>query len=375
MVGISLSISLSEQTFSFRKGAGVSGFPALQSAARSPLTSSIKLGQHRQKREPKMKFVFVPPHSAVVDNWLPRLQDSISDVEFVAPKDEEETKREIADADAAFGTLSKEVLAAGKNLKWIQAPAAAPHAGYYYKELIEHSAQVTNFRGIYNDHISAHILAVMLSFAKHLNVYRDQQKAHEWKPLDPPGHHSIFLPESTVLILGVGGIGAETARLCSAFGSKVIGIDGRREDKPEGVDELHTPDELDRLLPQADFVVLTIPHTPQTEGLFNRSKFQLMKKSAIFINIGRGMTTKLDDLAAALNAEDIAGAALDVYEIEPLPKDHALWDAPNTILTPHIAAHGGAHLEERRYEIIADNTRRLLNNQPLVNVVDKENWF
>jgi phosphoglycerate dehydrogenase-like enzyme len=322
-----------------------------------------------------MKFVFVPPQSRNVEPWLSRLQDSISDVEFVAPKSEAEAIKEIADADAAFGTLSKEVLAAGKKLKWIQAPAAAPNAGYYYKELIEHPAQVTNFRGIYNDHISSHILAVLLSFAKHLNVYRDQQKAHEWKPLHEPEFHSIFLPETTALILGVGGIGAETARLCAAFGIKVVGIDGRREDKPEGVVELHRPDELDTLLPQADFVVLTIPHTPQTEGMFNRKKFQLMKKSAIFINIGRGMTTKLDDLAAALKAGEIAGAGLDVYEIEPLPKGHALWDAPNTILTPHIAAQGGAHLDERRYEIISDNVRRLLKGQPLVNVVDKANWF
>jgi phosphoglycerate dehydrogenase-like enzyme len=100
-----------------------------------------------------------------------------------------------------------------------------------------------------------------------------------------------------------------------------------------------------------------------------------MKESAIFINIGRGMTTKLDDLADALYAGEIAGAGLDVYEIEPLPADHRLWDAPNTILTPHTAAQAGAHLTERRYEIIAENVRHLLNGEPLRNVVDKENWF
>ncbi len=322
-----------------------------------------------------MKFVFVPPHSAPVENWLKRLQDSVADVEFVAPEDEDATVREIADADAAFGTLSKSVLAAGNNLRWIQAPAAAPHAGYYYPELIAHPAQVTNFREIYNDHISSHIMAVLLSFAKHLNVYRDQQKARNWSPLEPPEHHSIFLPESTALIVGLGGIGAETARLCAAFGMKVIATDARRDDKPEWVDEMGGSEDLGRFLTQADFVILTIPHTPQTEGLFDRSKFQAMKRSAIFINIGRGMTTKLDDLADALEAGEIAGAGLDVYEIEPLPADHRLWDAPNTILTPHIAAHGGAHLEERRYEIILENVNHLLKGEPLRNVVDKENWF
>jgi phosphoglycerate dehydrogenase-like enzyme len=322
-----------------------------------------------------MKFVFVPPHGSSVNKWVGQLQDSISDVEFVAPATMTAAKKEIVDADAAFGTLPRDVLAAAKKLKWLQAPAAAPNAGYYYQELVDHPVQVTNFREIYNDHISSHIMAVVLSFAKHLHIYRDQQKAHEWNPLREPKFHSIFLPESTALIVGVGGIGAETARLCAAFGMKVIGIDARRKDKPEWVSEMRGPDALDRMLPMADFVVLTIPHTPETEGLFNRAKFRLMKKSAIFINIGRGMTTKLDDLAAALKAGDIAGAGLDVYEIEPLPKDHALWDAPNTILTPHIAAQGGAHLEERRYEIISDNVRRMLKGQPLRNLVDKKNWY
>ena len=101
------------------------------------------------------------------------------------------------------------------------------------------------------------------------------------------------------------------------------------------------------------------------EGLFDASKFRLMKESAIFINIGRGMTTKLGDLAAALAAGEIAGAGLDVYEIEPLPSNHPLWAAPNAILTPHVAAHCGAHLEERRYEIIFENVRHLLKGEPL----------
>ncbi len=322
-----------------------------------------------------MKFVFVPPQSQPVADWVKRLQDSVPDMEFVAPETEDEAVKEIVDADAAFGTLPKRVLEAGKNLKWIQAPAAAPHAGYYYPELIAHPAQVTNFREIYNDHISTHIIAVLLSFAKHLNIYRDQQLERNWSPLPSPEFHSSFLPESTALIVGLGGIGAETARLCAALGMKVIGTDARREDKPEWVDEMGDSDDLDRFLSLADFVILTIPHTPQTEGLFDRSKFRLMKDSAIFINIGRGMTTKLDDLADALEAGEIAGAGLDVYEEEPLPADHRLWGMQNTILTPHIAAQGGAHLTERRYEIIAENVRHLLNGEPLRNVVDKENWF
>ena len=300
--------------------------------------------------------------------------DSIPDVSFVAPESMDEAEREIVDADAAFGTIPANVLAKAEKLTWLQAPAAAPPAGYYYPELISHPVTVTNFREIYNDHISIHIMAVLLAFTKRLPDYYRQQLDRNWNPLNEDRDHALFLPEATALIVGVGGIGGETARLCAALGMRVIGVDARREDVPEGVDELHRPDQLDRLLPEADFVILTIPHTPQTEGLFNAAKFSLMKRSAYFINIGRGMTTKLDDLNDALRSGEIGGAALDVYELEPLPADHPLWDAPNTILTPHTAAFG-PHLEERRYEIIAENVRHLVNGEPMRNVVDKENWF
>ena len=104
--------------------------------------------------------------------------------------------------------------------------------------------------------------------------------------------------------------------------------------------ELHRPEALDALLPRADFVILTVPHTPATEGFMHRARFQRMKRSAFFINIGRGMTTKLDDLVAALNAGEIAGAALDVFEQEPLPAEHPLWTMPNVLLTPHTAGMG-----------------------------------
>jgi phosphoglycerate dehydrogenase-like enzyme len=99
-----------------------------------------------------------------------------------------------------------------------------------------------------------------------------------------------------------------------------------------------------------------------------------MKPTAFFINIGRGMTTKLDDLVAALKAGQIAGAALDVYEQEPLPAEHPLWGLPNVLLTPHMAGHG-PHLNERRFQIIQDNCRAFADGQPLRNVVDKANWF
>ena len=320
------------------------------------------------------KFVFLPPQSDLFAEWIPRLLDSAPGWDIAAPETEAEAKLELENADAAFGTLTPDLIVCAPNLRWLQAPAAAPDAGYYFDELIAHETKVTNFREIYNDHISVQILTYILSFTKHSHLYRDFQREREWHPLDAP-HHEIFLPESTVLIIGIGGIGTETARLCKAIGIKVIGIDARREEKPEWVDDMFGPKSLEDQLPKADFVVLTIPHTPETEGLMDSSKFTLMKDSALFINIGRGMTTKLDDLNAALRSGSIAGAALDVYENEPLTRDHPLWDAPNTILTPHIAAQGGRHLIERRYEIVLENFRNFSAGKPLRNEVDKAVWF
>ena len=184
----------------------------------------------------------------------------------------------------------------------------------------------------------------------------------------------VHLPETTALIVGVGGVGAETARFASAFGMRIIGVDARRTDKPPGVAELYPPDALDEQLPRADFVILTVPHTPKTEGMMNRARFQKMKSNAFFINVGRGKTTRLDDLVEALQAGEIAGAGLDVFEEEPLPAHHPLWKIPGVLITPHTAGYG-PHLDERRFEIILQNCRAFLKGEPLKNVVTKAEWF
>ena len=218
--------------------------------------------------------------------------------------------------------MTPKLLAAARNLRWLQAPAAAPPAGYYFPELIAHPMVVTNFREVYNDHLAHHILALMLALAKRLHHYHDRQRERRWQPLGGAAGGQIFLPDATALIVGLGGAGTEAARLCRALGMRVVAVDARRTERPPGVDELYPPQALDGVLGDADFVILTIPHTPQTEGLFNADRFRLMKESAILINIGRGMTTRLDDLNAALRAGQIGGAGLDVFELEPLPPDH-----------------------------------------------------
>jgi phosphoglycerate dehydrogenase-like enzyme len=320
-----------------------------------------------------MKLVFVPPQNEHTRAWAEAVRQGVPELSVVVPETIDEAQREIVDADAAFGTVPPDLLKRATRLKWLQAPAIAPPAGYYSPELIAHPVQVTNQRGIFNEHIAAHILAFVLAFARGLHYYFPRQLNRQWAPegLDAGVVH---LPDATALIVGVGGIGAETARLCKEFGMRVIGIDARRDDLPAGVSEMHSPDALDQQLPRADFVILTIPHTPETEGLMNAQRFGRMKQSAFFINIGRGMTTRLDDLVKALNSGQIAGAALDVFEQEPLPADHPLWTTPNVLITPHTAGFG-PYLDDRRQEIIVDNARRFVRGEPLRNLVDKAHWF
>jgi phosphoglycerate dehydrogenase-like enzyme len=318
-------------------------------------------------------FLMLPPQTETTREWAARLTAALPALSVVVAEDLDQAASAVEGAEAAFGTIPATLLRQATRLRWLQAPQAAPPAGYYYEELIAHPVVVTNFREIYNDHIGAHIMAFVLAFARELHRYLPQQLRREWRPAPLDGG-VIHLPEATALVVGVGGIGAEAARLAAAFGMRVIGVDARRREAPPGVAELHGPDALDGLLARADFVILTVPHTPATEGFMNRARFRRMKRTAFFINIGRGMTTRLDDLVAALRAGEIAGAGLDVFEQEPLPANHPLWTMPGVLITPHTAGYG-PYLDDRRFEILLDNCRRFLAGQPLRNVVDKSSWF
>jgi len=318
-------------------------------------------------------LLMLPPQKATTREWAARLAAALPELSVVVAENEADAARAVAGADAAFGTMPDALLREARRLRWLQAPQAAPPAGYYTPDLIAHPVVVTNFREIYNDHIGAHIMAFVLAFARGFHHYLPRQLRREWRR-EPPDTGVIALSEATALIVGVGGIGAEAARLCAAFGMHVTGVDPRRREAPPGVVKLDGPDALDSLLPLADFVILTVPHTPATEGFMHRARFKRMKRGAFFINIGRGMTTRLDDLVEALRAGDVAGAGLDVFEQEPLPADHPLWTMPGVLITPHTAGFG-PHLDERRFGILLDNARRFVAGEPLRNVVDKANWF
>ena len=319
----------------------------------------------------------MPPQTEHQRSWAARIADTLPDFDVVLPANAEDAKREIVDAEAAFGNLPADALAGATKLRWLQSPQAAPPPGYYHDELIAHPVTVTNFRGIYNDHISAHIMMMVLALSRGLPGYM-RAKARPDYEKDANDAPFIFLPDSTAVIVGVGGIGGDTALHCKGFGMHVIAVDPRVGEPPAGVDELFPVGQLSSVIGRGDFVLVTMPHTPENKGLFNAEMFAHMKSTAYFVNIGRGPTTVLDDLAAAIENGVIAGAGLDVYETEPLPAEHKLWDLDNVVLTPHVAAkedEGGANLNQRRSDLLLDNARRFAAGEELLNVVDKSLWF
>lgn len=321
-----------------------------------------------------MRLLLLPPLLPAYLDWAEGLRHDMGDtVEVLLAHTAEEALMLVGQVDAAMGTLTPQLLAAAPKLRWLHSPMAAPPVGYFFPELSQHPVVVTNVRGIFNDHIGAHILAFVLAFARALHRFIPQQQEHVWR--QPPRYEgTVHLPEATALIVGVGGIGAETARLLSAFGVTSIGIDPQRRDAPVGMAEIHGPQDLDDLLPAADFVIVTVPHTPQTEGMFDRERFRRMKRGAFFINIGRGPTTRLDDLLQALRAGEVGGAGLDVFEQEPLPPEHPLWSEPGVLITPHVALWG-PYYNERRYAVLKNNCAQFVAGQPLLNQVDKRLWY
>ncbi len=319
------------------------------------------------------KFVFMPPQDDRKRAFAARLSDTIAEYDVVSPETDEEAREAIRDADAAFGWVPPAALVVAKKLMWLHNPDAGPFFGYYYKALAEHPLTITNPRGIYFDHISHHILMFLLALARGLPWYMDAQRRRVWDK-DARKSPYIALAGATALINGVGGIGHETARLCHALGMDVIGIEPRPEYELPYV-EFHMPHEIDALLPRADFVITTVPHTPQTEGMFDARRFALMKSSAYFINIGRGMVCKIDDLADAIESGVIAGAGLDVFEQEPLSSEHKLWGLPNVLMTPHVAVKDAGNINARRFEVLIGNARRFLAGEELTHVVDKEKWY
>jgi phosphoglycerate dehydrogenase-like enzyme len=333
-----------------------------------------------------MKLVLHPP---VDPERLARIRAAAGDLAVVNASSEAEAVQALADADAFFGKITPSLLAAARQLRWVQAPTASLEH-YVFPELIAHPCVLTNMRGLFSDVIADQVFGYVLCFARNFHRYLRNQLAARWEPVGGetervsfaagPGTVSaidrahLHLADATLGIVGLGSIGSEVARRGLAFGMRVLAVDPVQTQAPAGVAELWRPERLPDLLAASDFVVIAAPHTPETYKLFRRPQLQQMKRSAYLINIGRGAIVDLTDLVTALQAGEIAGAGLDVFETEPLPTDHPLWRLENVILTPHVAGYS-PRIAERHLGVLLDNLQRFRRGEPLRNVVDKARWF
>ncbi len=258
------------------------------------------------------------------------------------------------------------------HLKWVQLLSAG--ADLYTKPgVLPENTLLTCATGAYGNSMSEYMICTVLNLMMDFPYYRDNQKKHIWKK----SNHIRHIEGSTVLIIGLGNIGSEFAKRYKALGGTVIGVKRTMvTDKPDYVNELYTVEKLDKLIPRADVVVLCLPSTKDTNKIFGKQKIELMKKTSFLINVGRGSAVDTNALSDALYAEKIAGAALDVTDPEPLPSDHPIWDAPNTVITPHIS--GGWEVPENTKRVLAivyENLRRYEKGQPLINIVDRKTGY
>ena len=315
-----------------------------------------------------MSLVIWPPQSAA---WVAGIREAAGAMPVVAPEDEAAALAAAPEAEGWIGILTPELLEHAPRLRWNQSPSISLER-VIFPDLAASDVVLTKMRDIQNDHISTHVLAMLLAYCRDLPRLIRRQIAHEWATweeitvLDPS--------ELTVLVMGLGGIGAEVTRRLAPFGPTILGVDPKVTTAPPDVAELFTPDQLPDLLPRADVTIVCAPQTPTTTGLFDEAMFRRMKRSAYFINIGRGKIVQLAALERALTEGWIAGAGIDVFETEPLPTTSPLWDLEQVIVTPHSAGYG-AHLDERRLRVVVENVRRFISGQELVNIADKARWY
>ncbi|MCI5736339.1 MAG: hydroxyacid dehydrogenase [Eubacterium sp.] len=238
-----------------------------------------------------------------------------------------------------------------KKLKYIQLTSAGfDRVPIDY--INEHDIKIYNARGVYSIPMSEFALCGVLQFIKQSRLFYKNQNNHIWEKSRTLGE----LSGKKVIIVGAGNIGSEVAKRFSAFDASVIGVDITDDDR-KYFDKIELLDNLDEQLKIADIVILTLPLTDSTRGMFDKSKFDLMKKSSIFVNIARGPLVVESDLINSLKSGDISGAVLDVFEEEPLNENSPLWDMDNVILTPHNS-FVGENNNRRMFDVIVNNLEK-----------------
>jgi phosphoglycerate dehydrogenase-like enzyme len=307
-------------------------------------------------------FSFTPERVAAFRELAQRLGGH----EVVCAATEEEALSAAPEAEVLMGYFTPAVCARAPRLKWIQSFSAGMDK-FLFPEIVERDVAVSNMAGQYASQGGEHAWALLLSLTRGIVPSLQAQGRREWG-----GGAVVELAGGVLGIVGLGGFGRETAKRAAGYGMTVVAIDPVVETPPPEVDEVLPPGpaNLRALLGRADAVVIACPLTEATHHLIGTAELAAMKPTAYLVCVSRGGIIDEAALAAALGDGQLAGAGLDVCEVEPLPADSPLWDAPNLILTPHRAG-ASQHRDRVTYEFFAANLERYLRGQEPLNLVDK----
>lgn len=301
------------------------------------------------------------------------IKEILPDWEIYIGKDSSLWMNHLKDAEIVAGwkkEIAEHCLQGATQLKWLQVWSAGINS-LPLLELKSRDIQLTSANGVHAYPISETIIGLMLALTRKIHTYVKNQQSKIWHH----AHINLEMHEKTVGIIGVGTIGKETAKIAKAFGMKVIGI--RHSGQPEDyVDEMYRQEQLNDILPQCDYVVITLPLTKETTRLFGSEQFKLMKSSAFLINIGRGEIIDENALIQALTEGEIAGAGLDVFEKEPLSQESPLWELENVIITPHTSGSTEYYNKRVMDDIFIPNLKDYINGKnPTINLVDFEKGY
>lgn len=297
-----------------------------------------------------------------------KVKDAIPDWQVVAGKDRTVWQNHLQDAEIIAGWkkgMEEACLKTESKLRWIQSWSAGIDS-YPLDKLAAQNIHLTSANGVHAFPISETILGLMLALTRKIHTYVRNQTTKTWEN----ANLNLEMHNKTIGIIGMGAIGKETAKIAKAFGMKVIGV--RNSNRPEQhIDQMVTTEHLNAILPDCDYVVVTLPLTEDTNQLFGTEQFNRMKASSFFINIGRGEVVVEAALIKALQKKQIAGAGLDVFETEPLDAGSPLWELENVIITPHTAG-ATQHYDKRVIEdILIPNVMEYCREEkPSINLVD-----
>lgn len=318
-----------------------------------------------------MKEVILIP-DGIKDNQLKQLQTIAKESEFLIYDHPRDIKQEdLEKTTIIFGNMPVEKIKQAKQVKWIQTKSAGVDQ-YCNPGVLQANTCLTNATGAYGKPISEYMVGTVFALYKNLLKYKMRQSKAVWANVG----HVKMIDNTKVLVIGLGDIGLQFALRMKKLGAYTIGIKRTLINKPEGIDELYTMEHLDEVLPQADVIALALPRTSSTYHMLEKRRFELMKDDALIINVGRGEAIDTEALVETLQSGKLLGAALDVFEQEPLDPNHPLWQMENVLITPHVSG-GNYDLEtgDMVFDIMLDNFKRYFNHEPLHNIVDKTTGY